>query len=187
MAVVVEHKKFSLTNLGNNNNKFWNVTLYDNGDVMSEWGRQGDSGQSKTWPSVGRSFMDKKIREKEKKGYRENKVVEGTGEIAVSARSVQATQIKDIAHKQIKHSNPLVQSLIDYLVNVNAHNIMSATGGKITYDTSSAQFKTTQGIVLPEQIVRARALLAELKDMVDSYNIEDRINFANSFYRSNFL
>ena len=39
MANILEHKKFSLTNLGVNSNKFWNVTLFDNGDVHSQWGR----------------------------------------------------------------------------------------------------------------------------------------------------
>ena len=39
MPAVLEHKKFSCTKLGPNANKFWNVTLYDNDDVMSEWGR----------------------------------------------------------------------------------------------------------------------------------------------------
>ena len=71
MATVVVHRKFSCTKLGNNNNKYWNVTLYDNDDVMSEWGRQGKTKQSKTWHGVGRSFMEKKIAEKDKKGYHE--------------------------------------------------------------------------------------------------------------------
>ena len=50
MPGIEESKKFSCTKLGANANKFWNVTLYDNGDVMSEWGRQGKNSQSKTWP-----------------------------------------------------------------------------------------------------------------------------------------
>ncbi len=88
MPTIVESKKFSCTKLGANANKFWNVTLYDNGDVMSEWGRQGNSSQSKTWPGVGRSFMEKKIAEKNKKGCHENQVVDGSGSITVSASKV---------------------------------------------------------------------------------------------------
>lgn len=181
MSTVVEHKKFSLTNLGNNNNKFWNVTLYDNGDVISEWGRQGLTKQSKTWPGAGRGFMVKKISEKEKKGYRENKVLEGSGEISISARSVANTELKDIASKQIKSKNPIVNKLIDFLVKENAHQILQATGGKITFDTSSATFKTTQGVVIPEQVARARDLLVELSDGVnkkdwDEYYFEDTLN-----------
>lgn len=171
MGNVVDEKKFSLTNLGNNNNKYWNVTLYDDGDVMSEWGRQGKTSQSKTWSGVGRSFMDKKIREKEKKGYRENLTVEGSGSVAT--KTVANANLKAIADKQIKYKNPVVGTLVKYLVQVNAHQIMSATGGKITFDTSSAQFKTTQGIIIPEQIDRARVLLSDLSDMVAVQNWND--------------
>ena len=183
MPTVVEHKKFSLTNLENNNNKYWNVTLYDNGDVMSEWGRQGHSAstQTKTWPGVGRSFMEKKIRSKEKKGYRENKVVEGTGEVSSSGTRVSNTELKDIARKQIKSKNPIVSDLIDFLVKVNAHQILKATKGKITYDTSTAQFRTTQGVVIPAQVSRARDLLSDLADDIakgnwSGYNFEDNLN-----------
>lgn len=166
-ATVVEHKKFSCTNLGKNNNKYWNVTLYDNGDVFSEWGRQGHSArtQSKTWPGAGRSFMDKKIREKEKKGYRENKVAEGTGTVEATTRKVKGS-VKDIALKQIRHKSTTAQKLIAYLDKVNAHQIVEMTGGMITYDTANAQFRTTQGVVLPDQIQRARELLSDLSDWV---------------------
>ena len=173
MSTVVEHKKFSLTDLGNNNNKYWNVTLYDNGDVMSEWGRQGLTKQTKTWSGSGKSFMEKKIREKEKKGYRENRVVEGTGSVSVSASKVANTELKDIAAKQIKSKNPVVAQLVDFLVKVNAHSILKATAGQITYDTSTATFKTTQGVVMPEQVTEARDLLVLLHDGVKNGDYKD--------------
>ena len=179
MPVVIEHKKFSCTKLGSNNNKFWNVTLYDNDDVMSEWGRQGKTSQSKTWPGVGRSFMEKKIEEKNKKGYHENQVVEGSGEVSISGHKVANTELKDIAAKQIKSKNPIVAKLVSFLVDVNAHAIHKATGGKITYDTSSATFKTTQGVVIPSQVTRARDLLSTMYDYVKNNKfdmIEDNLN-----------
>jgi len=181
MSAVIEHKKYSLTNLGNNANKFWNVTLYDDGTVMSEWGRQGKTQQSKTWPGVGHSFMDKKICEKEKKGYRENKVIEGTGEISSSSAAVANTELKDIASKQIKSKNPIVSKLIDFLVKINAHQILIATKGKIQYDTSTATFKTTQGVVIPAQVSRARDLLSDLSNLVrdndwTNDDLEDKLN-----------
>ena len=181
MANVVEHRKFSCTNLGNNNNKFWNVTLYDNGDVRSEFGRQGDSGQTKVWPGAGRSHMESKIHEKEKKGYHENQVIEGVGTTTVSAKTVADTDLKNIAAKQIKSSNPVVAQLVDFLVKVNAHNILQATNGKITYDTNSATFKTTQGVVIPDQVAKARNLLKDLADGVangrwSDYEFEEALN-----------
>jgi poly [ADP-ribose] polymerase len=166
MANVVEHRKFSCTKLGSNANKFWNVTLYDNGDVKSEFGRQGDVGQVKVWNGAGRSHMDKKIKEKEHKGYHENMVVEGTGSVVNKAKMVSTTELKNIASKQIRSTNPIVSKLIDFLVESNAHQILLATGGKIVYDTSSASFKTTQGVIIPSQVARARDLLSSLSTFV---------------------
>ena len=39
MASVIEHKKFICVCFdGSNNNKAWQITLYDNDNVMVEWG-----------------------------------------------------------------------------------------------------------------------------------------------------
>jgi len=181
MANVVEHRKFSLTNLGNNNNKFWNVTLYDNGDVVSHWGRQGDPPRETPWHGVGRAFMEKKIREKEKKGYRENETIESTEPSRSPSRSVSSGQLQSIARQQISAKSPVVSALIDYLVRVNAHNIGLATGGKITYDASTATFKTTQGVVVPHQVDRAAQLLITIADVLAKgkgwdYSTESDVN-----------
>jgi len=148
---------------------------------MSEWGRQGKNKQSKTWHGVGSSFMYKKIGEKEKKGYRENQVVEGSGSVSVSGARVANTELKSIASKQIKSKNPVVSKLVDFLVKVNAHQILQATGGKIQFDTSSSTFKTTQGVVIPAQVSRARDLLSEISDFVndgdyDNEDLEEAMN-----------
>ena len=94
MATLVEKECFALTNqsAGNNNNKFWNVEIFDNGDTTVTYGRQGDSGQrqSKNWGSVSsaRAFADKKIREKTKKGYRKVEVID-SGAVSKSAGHLQ--------------------------------------------------------------------------------------------------
>ena len=59
--------------------------------------------------------------------------------------------------------------MVDFLVSENIHNIISASGGSITYDTSSAQFKTPLGVILPDQIADARILL----DKMSSYVIDE--------------
>ena len=55
-----------------NHNKFWNASLNDDNSVFVEWGRVGKTAQSQTknFGSDGqaRTFIDKKVREKEKKG-----------------------------------------------------------------------------------------------------------------------
>jgi len=164
MATVLEHKVFSKTDLQANNNKFWKIWFYDNGEIETQNGRQGLMGQRRFITATGRGAYEAKLREKRKKGYVENDVVEGVSQ--GGTKSVAREQLKDIAVKQIKHSNPLVQQLIDFLVKINAHNIFTATKGKISYDTSTAQFKTAVGVISSSQVDRARVLLSDLSDMV---------------------
>ena len=65
-----------------NNNKFWKGTLFDSQDVLCEWGRVGDVGQSKLFPGAGENFLDKKVREKKSNGrndeiaYREVEIID---------------------------------------------------------------------------------------------------------------
>lgn len=166
----VEYRKFSLTDVVDaNHNKFWNVGVTPNGDVVSHWGRQGDPGKTTTWSGAGRGFMEKKINEKLKKGYVENKTIDDRQDPNRAPQSrVASPQLADIARKQIKTKNPEVQSLIDYLVRVNAHNIGVATGGKITYNQVSGAFETTQGIIVASEVDRAAALLSEFADIVSA-------------------
>ena len=106
---------------------------------------------------------------------------EGINNFNSSAKNIANTELKDIAVKQIKSKNPVVAQLIDFLVKVNAHAILQATGGQIQYDTSSATFKTTQGVVIPFQVIRARNLLSNLYDKVKKSDwsgslFEDNLN-----------
>ena len=171
MATIVEARKFSLFNVDGRNNKFWNITLYDNDDVEVHYGPQGMPGQRKTHSGVGRSFFDKKIKEKTKASheggaYTENKVLESVvAEGTSSPQSISKHALAQKAVKDIGASQPELQKLIHYFAEVNAHNLYEASGGKITYDTSSGQFKTTQGVVTLDQIQEARRLL----DLIDAF------------------
>ena len=169
MANIIEHKKCVCVEFGDtNNNKVWQYTLYDDGTALTEWGRVGKGLQSKV---VSHSAALKKWAEKTRdsnkpdKRYTEVKAVDTGSSVTVSG-SVKDAQLKDVARKQIKSSNPLVANLIDYLVKVNAHQIMKQSGGKITFDASSAQFKTPLGVIAPDQVADARDLLVDIADFV---------------------
>jgi hypothetical protein len=162
--VVVESRKFSLFNADGRNNKFWNITLFDNGDVEVHYGSQGATGQRKTHQGVGRRFFDKKIAEKtsprhENGAYVENKVLDAVQSSSSSAAVVSKYTLAQKAVRDIGADQPELKSLITYFATVNAHNIYEASGGKITYDTSSGTFKTTQGVINLDQIQEARRLL----------------------------
>ena len=175
-ATIVEHRKAICVEFGNtNNNKVWQMTIYSDGTALTEWGRVGKSLQSKT---VSESQARKKWAEKTRasnkpdKRYTEVKSVDTGG--GNSGSSVKNAELADVAKKQIKHNNPLVQKLIDYLVRVNAHQIMKQSGGKITYDASSATFKTPLGVIDPVQVAEARDLLVDISDWVQAGDFNNR-------------
>ena len=169
MAAVSEHKKCVCVEFGEtNNNKVWQYTLYDDGTALTEWGRVGKGMQSKTTShSQALSKWAKKINPNNKpdKLYTEVKAVDSVNS-APSGGSVKNAQLQDIARKQISYKNPLVQKLVDYLVGVNAHQIVSQSGGKIQYDTSTATFQTPLGVIDPSQVSDARVILSNIATLV---------------------
>jgi predicted DNA-binding WGR domain protein len=69
MPKPIENRKYKLVDYSTNTDKFWNITLFDNGDCHVEWGRNGTVGQQKFHEDVGRDFFVEKTQEKERKGY----------------------------------------------------------------------------------------------------------------------
>lgn len=172
MATVIEHRKFVFCRAGNDDwqkngsNKVWEILLYDNGDVETKYGKIGQSLQSTTKAGEGRSFFEKKIREKttpkshyDGECYREIKTLETSGVGSSSPVVTAKTDLRQLALKQIAANCPLTANLITYFTKVNAHQIYAASGGKITYDTSSGVFKTPVGVVVQENVDEARTLL----------------------------
>ena len=175
MTKVVEQRFFSQFNAMGHNNKFWNITFYEDGSVEVHFGPQGKAGQRKTYSSGekkgGRSGFESQIRDKTSPShhggpYVENKVLEAVQSTS-SPQVVHKHELKDKAVRDIVKDNgsPELKKLIHYFAEVNAHNILEASGGKITYDTSTGAFRTTQGVVHLSQIQEARSLL----DNIDGY------------------
>jgi len=173
MATPIRVEKRIMTDcVEENHNKFWTGELYSDGMVITRWGRVGDSGQSKEFPGAGVSFLEKKLREKEGKGYRVIESV-GTPSSSTSTKSVNhnSPDLKNIAHSQIKSNNPLVTKLIDRLVKENAHSIMTSTGGKIVYNDTTGLFTTATGDVVGQKTIDAASgILEEIADMVVAKN-----------------
>lgn len=187
MATAIRTEKYIKSDVGNNNNKFWYVTLFDNGDVLTEWGRVGDKGQSKMFSGVGVGFLEKKCREKEsaRNGeipYRKLNVVSSNTTVTVSKQAAAQQDLKEIAKKQIKSNNPLVVKLLEYLAKVNAHQITAATGGKITYSDTTGLFSTPLGIITQQNIDDARAILTDIGDLVADRKWNDKMGSLTNDY-----
>lgn len=182
------------SDVNNNNNKFWEVTCFDDSSVLCRWGRVGDDGQSKTFSfgsvSEANHFVDGKIKEKTRDGrngeiaYRKIDIV-GSSSGTVSNSSVKTVANSDltrIATNQIKTNNPIVEDLIKYLTKVNAHNIMESSGGKITFSDTTGLFSTPLGVVTQTNIDEANDLLVKIGDIVVSsdYANPNLISWTNS-------
>ena len=188
-ATITEHKKCICVEFGDtNNNKLWQYTLYGDGTALTEWGRVGSSLQSKmTTESKALAKWRQKTNPNNKpdKRYTEVKAVDTGSSVSVSSSSVKSAALKDIARKQIKSKNPITQELIDYCAKVNIHSIMKQSGGKITFDASTAQFKTPLGVIAPDQVSDARDLLVKISDFVSDNDFDNK-KFAptlNSYLR----
>jgi len=187
MATLIREEKYIKSDVNNNNNKWWTIQLFDDNSVVTKWGRVGDTGQTKTFPGAGVGFLEKKCREKEsyRNGeipYRKLNIIDSGGISKTSQTCTPISAIKEIAKKQIKTNNPIVTKLIDYLVKVNAHQITTATGGKITYNDTTGLFSTPLGIVTQDNIDKANGILVEIGDLVANRNYADKLsNLTNDY------
>jgi len=168
---IIEQKRLILTEVGDNCNKFWEVDLHDNGDVVTRWARIGYNPQSKSFPGAGKSFLEKKMKEKKCKGYTELKTISNvtTTTNVGSGTIVKNHDLHDIAKTQlIKSANPTLEKLIKRFVEANVHKITANT--QITYNSTTGLFATPLGIVTLDGLIEARNLLAELAPRVRKGN-----------------
>jgi poly [ADP-ribose] polymerase len=190
---VKKERFFSVFDTKANANRFWNITLYVDGTVVTHFGRQGYDGtytihspsESRAGESGFLSQINSKICASHKPSpYIENEVIDAKGQDSRdsnSPRRVSNISVARVAQEQIVAGCQVAKDLIKYLINVNAHDIMEATHGGITYDASTAQFRTTQGVISQSQVMEARNLLTTLGKMVsqrnwDSTQFEDNMN-----------
>ena len=164
MATLIKEIKLIKTEVGENANKFWTGQLFDDGKVKATWGRVGYSGDSGEWDG-GDSYLQKKIKEKVRKGYSELKTVGNVVANQSSGAQVKDKELHSIATAQlIKSKNPILEKLIKRFVDANVHKITSST--QITYNSSTGLFATPLGIVTMDGLTEARNLLASIAPIV---------------------
>jgi len=153
-------------------NKKWNVKVYDDGRLETEFGRVGDPGaiSRKDFGSEERALKEanKLIRKKERgkkkpDGSRDSvyQEVEIVGTVGATSKS---TNVSKNTLKQIANNDPVVESLIEYLDKQNIHNITNNTD--ISYDSTTGLFSTPLGVVGQKNIDEARTVLSQIKKYV---------------------
>lgn len=163
-------------NVQTNANKWWNGYVLANGDFYCEYGRVQDAKSDcrhdyyDAKALKGKSASDhlrKKVKEKERKGYVEQKVTAAVGapvKKSSQGKSVDKSSLKSLATSQIKGDSE-TKKLVAWLAEVNIHNITSSTN--ISYDVSTGSFTTPLGtLVTSDALIEARQMLSDLTPFV---------------------
>ena len=168
----------------NNNHKWWDATLYDNGDVCCEHGRIGETCAHPTWKrGVGEAWMMSKVAEKKRNGrngeipYREHTGIMDGVTVAVPTAKPVTDDLRSLAMKQIKTSarNAEIEALIKYMTDVNIHNITTISGNRIQYNVDKGMFQTALGLVNQETIDTARTTLTRIAECVSRSDYGDSL------------
>lgn len=147
----------------NNNNKFYEATLKDSGEIDVRYGRVGGGCQT-TQYSGGKRKFDSLIASKIKKGYKEAQLEATT---TVEGGVTQKVNVVDIALRQINCADQMSRAFIEAVAKANIHNITSSTN--ITYDKEDGLFKTPLGIVKKAAVEEAVGYLNQIEDLLPGY------------------
>jgi poly [ADP-ribose] polymerase len=165
---IIKSKNYILSELSSNRNKFYSLSLHSDQTVTSRYGRVGDAGQQAVL-GQGEALFDAKCREKEKKGYREQKTLSGEG--ALSSVNLPAPDLREAATQQIATNSPEARRLIEKLVAANVHSILQSTS--LRYNAQSGTFSTPLGLVTQDALDEARRYLRIIGDCVGKGNYGD--------------
>lgn len=147
-----------------NSNKFYEVTL-DGNIVKKRWGRVGAYGQT-SQESTGEPGYRRVIKSKLSKGYQEVPVVTGDNGQPANKETLRRRAAKHLIVEGEKKREQ-VQEVIDRITEQNRHAITGMSGGMIDVSADGV-IKTPVGIITPESIRKARAVLRKFSDAVSS-------------------
>lgn len=153
---------------GENSNKVWIGIAFEDGTFETRFGRVREGTKlavnRKPFSTISAALaeLEKKHKEKLRKGYRDTSVLSGTdSEIVISNNK--PAELGKIAVEQITGANGCAATaeLIKYLAEVNIHQITHSTS--IRYNAQTATFSTPLGVLTPNAVAEARGLLGKIK------------------------
>lgn len=143
----------------NNHNKFYEIRLEENDEVLVRYGRV-DGGCQHASKGFGVAAFERAARAKKAKGYREVDVV-----VKDEGGKVQRT-LSEVAKRDIIGNDPVMTELMERLVRMNRHQLMAASGGRITIE--DGKVKTPVGLITMGNVQSAKAVLQQLERMVSA-------------------
>lgn len=182
---IQEKAMLIFTDAKNNNNKFYELILHEDGTLNLRWGRVDSSGQNKT-TSGGKWEFDRTISAKLAKGYvRSNTVSVTPSKVETNKIQLVETAKRDILGDNAtdKNSTELVK-LIERLSEMNRHQIMAASNGQIQVDESGL-ITTPLGLVTIDSVLEARNILSKVEKFVlkQSFNDDKYLTLLNDYLK----
>lgn len=172
-----------------NSNKVWMALAYTDGLFETRFGRVRDGAnlvkKQKRFASKieAEREIEKKRREKIRKGYKDTVVLDNTVETTI--RREKQEELSRIAAEQIHGAadDSVTAGLIKYLVEVNIHHITHSTS--IKYNHASATFSTPLGVLTPEAVSLARDLINEIKNHNENetFETEERARSIRDYFQ----
>lgn len=148
-----------------NSNKFYEVKLEDDDQVVARYGRVGAAGVIE-YKGYGEATFDKVVKSKTgaSKKYRQVDVVVQENGVPSTASG---GNLAEIAKRDIANGNTALHALLDRLAQINRFQLLAASGGQI--DIVDGEVKTALGVLIPlGSIDRAKELLNDLGGYVNA-------------------
>lgn len=166
-----KHTMLIFTDAIANNNKFYEVTLEDDGNTINlAWGRVGSAGQKKT-TTGGEYEFDRLVRAKMKKGYEKTQTID----MKINVETEKGHNLKDLAKNQLLDIESLssnretlkkLDDLVEKLALLNRYELSAASGGHIKIDDNGI-ISTPLGMVTSNTIKDARNVLNQIEVFVE--------------------
>ena len=174
MSNIIKEIRLIMTDITDNNNKLWVGKLFDNDTVITEWGRVGNTLQSKTFTGVGDKFLQQKMKEKTSKGYKEIQSIGASEKSKVTSTNSSSTmELLDIALADINPQEDSTKELLKDLIQANRHQITEMSGGKVEVNASGLVTTKTGDIIALKAIVDAKDILVNMDTFIKSSNFTD--------------
>lgn len=187
------HRKFHMLDDKTNANKEWVVRWNaDTLEYIAEWGAVGQTKQQDKKSGVDRHFVEKKIAEKEKKGYKEiplavpqKVVVSSTPDGTQSTQPVISKEVENLISFIFDESSQKIQSYLNASVDAMAQSQIEAGRqllAKVQKAFLSKDNKTVESATLeyfrtiPTKLPRPITVSSMVSVITDFMEQEDRLN-----------
>lgn len=167
---IIKQKIFVATDAKTNSNKFYEISLKQDGSIVTRHGRVGAAGVSNdVVDEFGEEGFNRLVAKRSSRGkYKEVSVLAETSaeNVAnVSKDLLKKTAVKEMLDESLtENEKSVVQKLLEQLADINRHNIVTASGGQITVSTDGL-VRTPLGLVTKNSLKEAKDVLKKLEKL----------------------